>query len=87
MMDTKKIGIAIIAPGGYVLDSSLEKGIDSLKSRGYRVFNYYDPEKRYQRFSATDEERVQQIVQAYDDYEKKQKPERPARRRNGGNER
>lgn len=30
---------------------------------------------------------VQQIVQAYDDYEKKQKPERPARRRNGGNER
>ena len=30
---------------------------------------------------------VQQIVQAYDDYEKKQKPERSARRRNGGNER
>ena len=64
MMDTKKIGIAIIAPGGYVPDSSLEKGIDSLESRGSRVFNYYDPEKRYQRFSATDEERVQQIVQA-----------------------
>lgn len=64
VMNTKKIGIAIIAPGGYVSDSSLEKGIDSLESRGYRVFNYYDPEKRYQRFSATDEERVQQIVQA-----------------------
>ena len=30
---------------------------------------------------------VQQIVQAYDGYEKKQKPERPARRRNGVNER
>ena len=29
----------------------------------------------------------QQIVQAYDAYEKKQKPERPARRRNGVNER
>ena len=30
---------------------------------------------------------VQQIVQAYDAYEKRQKPERPARRRNGVNER
>ena len=30
---------------------------------------------------------VQQIVQAYDAYEKKLKPERPARRRNGVNER
>ena len=30
---------------------------------------------------------VQQIVQAYDAYEKNQKPERPARRRNGVNER
>ena len=30
---------------------------------------------------------VQQIVQAYDAYEKKQKPDRPARRRNGVNER
>ena len=30
---------------------------------------------------------VQKIVQAYDAYEKKQKPERPARRRNGVNER
>ena len=64
VMNMKKIGIAIIAPGGYVPDSSLEKGIESLESRGYRVFNYYEPEKRYQRFSATDEERVQQIVQA-----------------------
>lgn len=63
-MSTGKIGIAIVAPSGYVQDTTLEKGISALKAKGYRVFNYYDPKKRYQRFGATDEARVQQIMQA-----------------------
>lgn len=63
-MSTRKIGIAIVAPSGYVQGSALEKGIGALESGGYRVFNYYDPQKRYQRFGATDVERARQIMQA-----------------------
>ncbi len=64
VMNTEKIGIAIIAPGGYVPDSDLQRAIGVLKSRGYEVFNYVDPQKRHERFAATDEERSRQIMEA-----------------------
>lgn len=61
---TKKTGIAIVSFAGYVPDSDLQRGIDVLKARGYQVFNYVDPQKRYQIFGATDKERVRQINEA-----------------------
>ena len=64
VMDTGKIGIAIVAPGGYIPAAELQRGLETLKSQGYQVFNYYHPEKRYQRFAATDKERAEQIEQA-----------------------
>ena len=64
MMNTEKTGIAIIAPGGHVADADLRRAVDILKSRGYEVFNYVDPQKRYQRFAASDEERIRQIIEA-----------------------
>lgn len=63
-MKTEKTGIAIIAPGGYVSDTDYRRGIAGLEAAGYHVFSYYDPEARYQRFAATDAERVRQIEQA-----------------------
>lgn len=62
VMNTEKTGIAIIAPGGYVPDSDLQRAIGVLKSRGYEVFNYVDPQKRHERFAANDEERSRQIM-------------------------
>lgn len=65
VMTEKNIGIAIIAPGGYPPDNEgFRRGVALLKSRGYRVFNYYDPAKRYQRFGGTDEQRIHQIEEA-----------------------
>lgn len=64
VMNTEKIGIAIIAPGGYVPDSDLQRAIGVLKSMGYEVFNYVDPQKRHERFAAPDEERSRQIMEA-----------------------
>lgn len=56
--ERKKNGIAIVAPGGYIPAAELQRGLETLKSQGYQVFNYYHPEKRYQRFAATDKERA-----------------------------
>lgn len=64
VMDAKKIGIAIVAPGGYIPAAELQRGLETLKSQGYQVFNYYRPEKRYQRFAATDKKRASQIEEA-----------------------
>lgn len=64
VMNTEKIGIAIIAPGGYVPDPDIQRAISVLKSRGYEVFNYVDPQKRHERFAANDEERSRQIMEA-----------------------
>ena len=63
-MKTEKTGIAIIAPGGYVSETDYRRGIAGLEAAGYRVFSYYEPDARYQRFAATDAERVRQIEQA-----------------------
>ena len=64
MMNTEKTGIAIIAPGGYVANADLQRAVGVLKSRGYKVVNYYDPAKRYERFAASDGQRAGQIMEA-----------------------
>lgn len=58
-------GVAIVAPGGYAPDeTALARGIALLEQWGCRVFNYYQPEKKYQRFGGTDYERVTQLHDA-----------------------
>ena len=65
---TKKIGIAIFAPGGRASnDAALACGIARLEQRGYLVHNYYDPQHAFQRFGGTDEGRLAQLEAAVAD--------------------
>ncbi len=67
---TKKIGIAIFAPGGRAPDDAvLARGIERLEQRGCIVHNYYDPEQSFQRFGGTDEGRLAQLEAAVADPE------------------
>jgi muramoyltetrapeptide carboxypeptidase len=67
---TKKIGIAIFAPGGRAPDdAALARGIERLEQRGCIVHNYYDPEQSFQRFGGTDEGRLAQLEAAVADRE------------------
>lgn len=57
--------IAIIAPSGAPLDDSLiERGLQCLAGQGFKVHSYYDANAKFQRFGATDTERVRQIHEA-----------------------
>jgi muramoyltetrapeptide carboxypeptidase len=60
---TKQIGIAIVAPGGYAPEtrSAVARGIARLEAQGILVHNYYDHDKRHQRFGGTDEARLAQL--------------------------
>jgi muramoyltetrapeptide carboxypeptidase len=65
---TKKIGIAIIAPGGRAPDGApLALGIERLEQRGCLVHNYYDPAQDFQRFGGTDDGRLAQLEAAVAD--------------------
>jgi muramoyltetrapeptide carboxypeptidase len=58
----KKIGIAIAAPGGYALDdAALARGIARLEAEGCLVHNYYESDKKFQRFAGTDAGRLGQL--------------------------
>ncbi|MQQ99835.1 muramoyltetrapeptide carboxypeptidase [Glaciimonas soli] len=66
-MSSPPIGVAIIAPSGYVVDEpSLARGIAALQQQGCVVYNYYDPAEKYQRFGGTDAGRIAQIYAAID---------------------
>jgi muramoyltetrapeptide carboxypeptidase len=61
-LSTQKIGIAIAAPGGYALDeAALVRGIARMEAQGFVVHNYYEPERKFQRFGGTDEARLAQL--------------------------
>lgn len=65
---TKKIGIAIFAPGGRARDDgALARGVELLEQRGCLVHNYYDPALSYQRFGGTDDARLAQLEAAVAD--------------------
>lgn len=67
-MITQKIGVAIVAPGGYAPDiASLERAIALLETRGCVVHNYYDHAQLHQRFGGTDEGRLAQLHAAIAD--------------------
>jgi muramoyltetrapeptide carboxypeptidase len=60
-----KLGVAIVAPAGYVPDpSAVERGIARLEARGCRVHDYYDHGAIHQRFAGTDEARLAALYAA-----------------------
>jgi muramoyltetrapeptide carboxypeptidase len=64
-MQAPKPGIAIVAPGGHAPDeAAYRRGITLLETRGFAVHSYYEPERRHQRFGASDEERLAQLHEA-----------------------
>ncbi|MEO6921221.1 MAG: muramoyltetrapeptide carboxypeptidase [Collimonas sp.] len=63
----QSIGVALVAPGGYANDEpALTRGILALQQQGCVVYDYYDPEAKFQRFGGTDAARVEQIYAAID---------------------
>lgn len=64
-MITQKLGIALVAPGGYAPEpEAIPRGIARLEAQGILVHNYYRHEERHQRFGATDAERLAQLEAA-----------------------
>lgn len=58
----KNIGIAIAGSSGYPIDdTALARGIARLEAEGCIVHNYYEPERKFQRFAGTDEARLAQL--------------------------
>ncbi len=69
-MITPRIGIAIVAPGGFTPDQAgLERGIRRLQEQGCLVHNYYDPAAKFLRFGGTDAGRLAQLTVAANDPE------------------
>jgi muramoyltetrapeptide carboxypeptidase len=63
-----KLGIALIAPGGYAPEpEAVSRGIARLESQGILVHNYYEHDKRFLRFGGTDEARLAQLNAAASD--------------------
>lgn len=57
--------IAIVAPSGYAPRPELvERGIAALHAQGCVVRNFSDPDRKFQRFGATDDERIAQLYAA-----------------------
>jgi muramoyltetrapeptide carboxypeptidase len=69
-VNSKKLGIALVAPGGYAPEpEAVERGIARLEAQGILVHNYYEHDKRHLRFGGTDEARLAQLNAAADDPE------------------
>jgi muramoyltetrapeptide carboxypeptidase len=65
---TKQLGIALVAPGGYAPEEdAVARGIARLEAQGILVHNYYEHDKRHQRFAGPDEARLAQLNAAADD--------------------
>jgi muramoyltetrapeptide carboxypeptidase len=61
-VNIQKIGIAVVAPGGYAPDpAAVGRGIARLEAQGCVVHNYYDHAQIHQRFGGTDEARLAQL--------------------------
>lgn len=64
-MRNKPIGIAIIAPSGYAPDNdAVLQAVSELEAQNCQVYNYYQHEKRHQRFGGEDALRLDQIRSA-----------------------
>lgn len=70
LVSANRIGIAIVAPGGYAPDeAAMMRGIAALEAQGCLVHNYYAPDAKYQRFGGADAARVGQLMAAARDHE------------------
>lgn len=59
------LGVAIVAPAGYAPNGdAFVHALTKLKSYGCTVHNYYEPGSKFQRFGATDDVRLAQLVAA-----------------------
>ncbi len=62
--------VAIVAPSGYApQQEAIERGMAALREQGCRVRNFADPARKFQRFGATDDERIAQLHAAAQDLE------------------
>lgn len=60
--------VAIVAPSGYAPDDdAIWRGIATLEAQGCQVRNFYDADKKFQRFGASDDERIAQLYAAAQD--------------------
>ena len=60
-----KIGIAVVPLSGAAIEGTdLALGLRQLQESGFEVFNYYDHTQRYQRFGASDEQRIALFYEA-----------------------
>jgi muramoyltetrapeptide carboxypeptidase len=67
-LSTSKIGIAIAAPSGRPPDNdAFNAGVQRLEQQGFLVHNYYDDDKKFQRFGGSDEWRLAQLNAAASD--------------------
>lgn len=65
MTKTTTLGIAIVAPGGYAPDDAgVVRAVSRVEQAGCRVFNYYDPAEKHERFAAADERRIAHLHDA-----------------------
>lgn len=65
MKKTFPVGVAIVASGGYAPDQiGVLRAVARLENAGCRVYNYYDPGEKYQRFGTDDETRIAQLHEA-----------------------
>jgi muramoyltetrapeptide carboxypeptidase len=70
MTSVPRIGVAIVAPGGYSPDEQVfRSGVAVLEAQGCTVHSYYDPSTKYQRFSDIDDARASQLHEAARDPE------------------
>lgn len=54
--------IAVVAPSGAPLDElAVQRGLQALAQQGFAVRSYYRPEQKFQRFGASDAERLSQL--------------------------
>ncbi len=69
-VDGAPIVIGLVAASGYAVNpDAVARGIENLQAQGCIVKNFSDPERKFQRFGATDEERIAQLYAAAKDPE------------------
>lgn len=60
--------VAVVALSGYAPQpEAVERGLATLQAQGCRVRNFTDPSRKFQRFGATDDERIAQLYAAAND--------------------
>lgn len=69
-VDGSPIVIGLVAASGYAVNpDAVTRGIENLQAQGCIVKNFSDPERKFQRFAATDDERIAQLYAAAKDPE------------------